>query len=822
MSLDTSVVYAVENRAVSSGRDDVVYLTPAKEPYEALPLGNGNMGVMVSNLTGMNYVLYPGNFFASAGQNQLLIASGELTIHLPEEWMKGFVNERLELYNARIVTKFKTINGIYEVTSWVIKGMNVLVIEIKGNNPIPDLKAELTIPNKNNLPVLLRNPKITVEQGKAALTTMGLSEQRVASLLVEKLNGQFEAKSDGNKIAIDIPSDGRKKLILLVASPVVCEKKVSSNDALNKAQELIGRIQKYGISSFRKSHNAYWHSFWSKSSITMHSRHGFADYLENLYNLFLYMMADMSTGPDAPKFNGGDFLFLNNWRSWGGEYWYNNTREMYWPLLPSNHADLWKPFIDLYWRHMSVFKKSTHEFYGVDGICVPETMDGYSGIGDNTHNPYTCLYLTSGTELAYEFYRYYLYTHDETFLKEKAYPMMKDTITFELNFLTKGKNGIYHVYPSDARETYWWIKDSITTLSSLKCVLPILIDTSKKLGVDEKERIHWQYVLDHLAPFVIDKKTNTFLPGTFLNVYPPTRFTKVEAVYPINKRTNKSGNAFNCEDIVCDPVYPWGLIGLNSSQKELEIMRNTYLKSPWRWWGYGNAWNPTAVWAARLGMTEEVVKRLREYVNYVQMFPNGMASTPGRMPKIWGKQLGDSPGFDSAGVMATTIQQMMLQSYDNLIRIFPAWPNGWQCEFTLLAQGGFLVSSSIGKNGNIPMIKIFSQKGGVCSILNPWKGDIKFYSKTDKKILKSRKTITFSTLTDGLYILTPVKSVGKISRIKAIRNTGPKWPQHINANDTAEDYLKRDTGFGFLGITKDGQNATLNMVQRALRAQKKT
>ena len=78
------------------------------EPYEALPLGNGQLGVMLGNRPGMNYLFYPGSFFASADQNQMLIASGELSIHLPEQWMKGFVEERLVLHDGAMVTQFKT------------------------------------------------------------------------------------------------------------------------------------------------------------------------------------------------------------------------------------------------------------------------------------------------------------------------------------------------------------------------------------------------------------------------------------------------------------------------------------------------------------------------------------------------------------------------------------------------------------------------------------------------------------------------------------------------------------------------------------------
>ena len=78
------------SRGTESGRNDVVYLAPATEPYEALPLGNGLPGVMVSNpRDGMTYKFHHSSFFASADENQMLWSSGELDVNVPDAWMAG-------------------------------------------------------------------------------------------------------------------------------------------------------------------------------------------------------------------------------------------------------------------------------------------------------------------------------------------------------------------------------------------------------------------------------------------------------------------------------------------------------------------------------------------------------------------------------------------------------------------------------------------------------------------------------------------------------------------------------------------------------------
>jgi hypothetical protein len=63
---------------------------------------------------------------------------------------------------------------------------------------------------------------------------------------------------------------------------------------------------------------------------------------------------------------------------------------------------------------------------------------------------------------------------------------------------------------------------------------------------------------------------------------------------------------------------------------------------------------------------------------------------------------------------------MLLQSHEHVIKLFPVWPNDRNARFTSLrAVGAFLVSSEL-KDRNITYIHIKSEKGRICSILNPW------------------------------------------------------------------------------------------------------
>jgi alpha-L-fucosidase 2 len=67
---------------------------------------------------------------------------------------------------------------------------------------------------------------------------------------------------------------------------------------------------------------------------------------------------------------------------------------------------------------------------------------------------------------------------------------------------------------------------------------------------------------------------------------------------------------------------------------------------------------------------------------------------------------------------------MLMQSHEGVIRLFPCWPKDQDARFgTLRAVGSFLVSAEL-KGGVISGVKITSEKGGDCVIVNPWPGRI--------------------------------------------------------------------------------------------------
>jgi hypothetical protein len=133
-----------------------------------------------------------------------------------------------------------------------------------------------------------------------------------------------------------------------------------------------------------------------------------------------------------------------------------------------------------------------------------------------------------------------------------------------------------------------------------------------------------------------------------------------------------------------------------------------------------------AMAAATLGRTDDVLF----------LIPNQMRGLPGsrttasrasanlanRMSLREGAQALDAQAFGRA---SEALHISLMQSNPPgpaeapVIRLFPAWPNGWEAAFTLLARGAFLVTSSI-RGGTVEFVELESLAGADCRLRNPW------------------------------------------------------------------------------------------------------
>ncbi len=77
---------------------------------------------------------------------------------------------------------------------------------------------------------------------------------------------------------------------------------------------------------------------------------------------------------------------------------------------------------------------------------------------------------------------------------------------------------------------------------------------------------------------------------------------------------------------------------------------------------------------------------------------------PSRFPAFW--RTGDwVPDQDHAGVIVNALQSMLMLTYDDTIRLLPAWPEDWNASFKLHAPYQTTVEGRV-ENGKLLDVKV--------------------------------------------------------------------------------------------------------------------
>lgn len=165
-------------------------------------------------------------------------------------------------------------------------------------------------------------------------------------------------------------------------------------------------------------------------------------------------------------------------------------------------------------------------------------------------------------------------------------------------------------------------------------------------------------------------------------------------------------------------IYPLGLLQFErDSALMTRSVRHLERLGTSEWTGYSYAW---------MGCLEARLRdghRARQYLHdFARAFclPNSF-HVNGDQTKSGLSNLQYRP-FTLEGnfAFAAGVQEMLLQSYEDVLRVFPAVPTDWKdVSFeNLRAEGAFLVSARMEK-GRVVHLTILSEKGGELKIFNP-------------------------------------------------------------------------------------------------------
>ena len=418
-------------------------------------------------------------------------------------------------------------------------------------------------------------------------------------------------------------------------------------------------------------------------------------FLEDLWYAIYHVRRCVLRGGTVPP---GLYLpsTVNDYSWWHGDYHANyNMEAIYWGDLTANHLEQTEAYFDCCDFFYEIGKKIAKDYYGGRGCFIQlegypmKWADDYAG-----RLPLGRMAYMTGWFMT-RYWEYYKYTCDREWLKARGYPFIRDCALFYLDFLLKApnenlppqlKDGYYHAFPSICGEADMKdpmkLCDGWQVMIHCRHALYAAIEASKVLGVDEDLRAQWQERLDNLpGDYRRGKKTTDYQwHCTLAN---PPEHRRWAAPYAVNTNTwdgvlkprGQSNGDTWYEGL--QTIWKIGVPRGNGCQAE-----KTYadFRRALRRWTHANG----LVWAMAIQ-------------NY------GRAG-------IWSETL---------SVMAP-FQEMMLQSWDGAVNVFPRWPKDKDAGFrNWRAQGAFLVSAAQ-KGGKVVRCEIFSERGEDCLIHGDW------------------------------------------------------------------------------------------------------
>jgi alpha-L-fucosidase 2 len=210
---------------------------------------------------------------------------------------------------------------------------------------------------------------------------------------------------------------------------------------------------------------------------------------------------------------------------WCGEYvgfWSfnmaNENQQMtYWQALSGGIPETLIPVFDYFDGKLDDFHENARKLYGCRGIYIPAVTAPPSGLL-KTVAPHIIHWTGAAAWIGQHYYDYYLYTADETFLKERALPFLRETALFYEDFFTVGEDGFFVSAPSNSPENSpdeYWDGEGMgqameTTMNATmdfalaKEVLTHLIEGAKRLGENGAEVEKWQAMLQRIPPYQIN------------------------------------------------------------------------------------------------------------------------------------------------------------------------------------------------------------------------------------------------------------------------------------------------------------------------------
>jgi alpha-L-fucosidase 2 len=710
---------------------NVVWTTPGKGYKDSMPIGNGDLGLNVWTEENGDLVFLIGKTDAYT-ENGQLVKLGHIRVRLtpnPFAHESGFQQE-LKLREGEIVIRGGEGGATMRV--WVDANHPVAHVEVNGG-AATELQASVelwrlrpreTLQNGaelfgrgvfrelNGIPggkvivdpdtILPAKENILVwgHRNERSIYPLVFENQHLASLLPKypdpllhrtfgaSLGGPGLVSVDDRTLRSARPSASHRLDLFALTQ------QTDSFDAWRAALGEIMAAIPPDLETARRAHEAWWRAFWDRSWINVTGSED-ARKVTQGYVMQRYMNACGGRGNLPIKYNGSIFTVGQepppgapydpakgqtdaDFRFWGGNSWFQNTRQVYWPMIAAGDFDLLAPFFKQYRDSLALATDRTRLYFNHDGAAFPETLYfwglpgnsdfGWGNPGNIIHNTWIRHYVSGGIELTAMMLDRYEVTLDASFARETLLPIATAVTTYYDQHWKRGADGKIRFDPAQSLEARQQAVNPTPDIAGLMSVLPRLLALPPGLTT-ETQRAMWKRTLTDLPPLPLGR--------TDANGKIPEDGKAAPDGKPIILPAEKYSKPLNVENTELYAVFPYHLYGVGLP--DLEIARNTYAAKLFK---SSTCWGQDGEDAAVLGLAA---------IARDEVIANFTAYGTERFKWFWKQGHDAEPDMDNGGAGMSILQLMLMQTVNGKTLVFPAWPKNWDVDFRLHAPGGVIL-----------------------------------------------------------------------------------------------------------------------------------